>query len=308
MWRWFPRSAMRRSIWRCSTWCGRFPDAPGLRTQLRVKALPGFDPKGLPEGEGTHQDYGAHVPHAERAQPSICRWISPCRTSGCYWGYYNNPGNRHDQSQDMLQGADRQGLADLPARGHRLGQRRGGEYGDAGVIVVKESPKCVNQPAHYTGAFYANPPGLAVDRLGADAEGDRARALPRVLGQLDASCTRAATTACNWRLSSSTRRAIRSSRSATCSSSPTPGGRPIPAARSSPPRSFVLKEIPALADLGVDVLQIDDGWQKSRRRPGRERFPAEIHRTAGRTSRPPRPARPAARPVGGHPQRELRPT
>ena len=27
--------------------------------------------------------------------------------------------------------------------------------------------------------------------------------------------------------------------------------------------SFVLNEIPALADLGVDLFQIDDGWQKS---------------------------------------------
>lgn len=35
------------------------PDAPGLRTQLRVKALPGFDPKDKPTGDFTFKDFGA---------------------------------------------------------------------------------------------------------------------------------------------------------------------------------------------------------------------------------------------------------
>ena len=37
-------------------------------------------------------------------------------------------------------------------------------------------------------------------------------------------------------------------------------------------QEHVLKELPALADLGVDVLQIDDGWQKSGGGPGASGF------------------------------------
>ena len=35
-----------------------FPDTPGIRTQLRVKAMDGFNPEGLPEKETTRNYYG----------------------------------------------------------------------------------------------------------------------------------------------------------------------------------------------------------------------------------------------------------
>jgi hypothetical protein len=81
-----------------------------------------------------------------------------------YWGYYNNPGGRHDPSRDMLEEKIVTGFPlFLPednnwASGLSMSTNKGSE----GVAVIKESPKTVNQQAHVTGSFYSGPNGLFV--------------------------------------------------------------------------------------------------------------------------------------------------
>ena len=238
-----------------------FPGAPGLRTQLRVKALPGFDPKGMPEGEGTHNTYGAtFLTPSARSEYLPLDFAVP--NERLYWGYYNNPGNRHDQSQDMLREQTVKGWPIFLREEIDWASGVAVKYGNAGVMVVKESPKCVNQPGHNTGAFYANPLGLAVTGWGLTPKElvpDRFRecwanwtivyqggddGLQLALKQFDAA-----------------RYPVFPARDmfiqANTWGPADPGGAQFTS------EEFLLKEIPALADLGVDVLQIDDGWQKS---------------------------------------------
>ncbi len=247
-----------------------FPDAPGLRTQLRVKALPGFSPKGLPEKEGAYSDCGATF-----LKPSARTEYLPLnfavKSERLYWGYYNNPGNRHDQSQDMLKEQVAKGWPIFLREDIDWASGVAVKYGDAGVIAVKESPKCVNQQAHYTGAFYANPRGLAVTGWGltpSEIVPERFRecwatwsivyqggddGLQLALKQFDAA-----------------RYPVNVKRDAFILSNTwgpaNPGGAQFTA------EDFVLKEIPLLADLGIDVLQIDDGWQKAGGGPGASGF------------------------------------
>lgn len=247
-----------------------FPGAPGLRTQLRVKSLPGFQPKGLPEKEDTYQDCGATFlkPSARAEYLSLDFSV---KNERLYWGYYNNPGNRHDQSQDMLKEELVKGWPIFLREDIDWASGVAVKYGDAGVLVVKESPKCVNQPAHYTGAFYANPQGLSVTGWGltpAEIVTNRFRecwatwsivyqggddGLQLALKQFDAARYPVVPKRDAFILSNTWGPAD-------------PGGAQFTA------EDVLLKEIPLLADLGVDVLQIDDGWQKSGGGPGASGF------------------------------------
>ena len=143
-----------------------FPDAPGLRTQLRVKALPGFDGKAIAAGAAT----GPTQVMAGRCWPRARIDYLPLDfarpNSRRYWGYYNDPGNRHDQSKDMLEEKIVRGYPIFQPEAINWASGQCVEYGEEGVVTVKESPKCVNQPAHLTGGFFSGPQGLAVTGWG----------------------------------------------------------------------------------------------------------------------------------------------
>jgi hypothetical protein len=247
-----------------------FPGAPGLRTQIRARALPGFEPKGLPDKDGTFSDCGAtFLKPGARAEYLPLNFAVP--NERLYWGYYNNPGNRHEQSQDMLKRAGGEGLADLPARGHRLGERHGREVRRVrrdrgqGIAQVRESTRAQHRRV-FLGAA-----GRVDHRLGPDPAEivpDRFRecwanwtivyqggddGLQRALKQFDAA-----------------RYPVKVKRDAFILSNTwgpaNPGGAQFTA------EDFVLKEFPLLAELGVDILQIDDGWQKSGGGPGASGF------------------------------------
>jgi hypothetical protein len=141
------------------------PDAHGLQTQLRVKALLGFEPKGLPEKEGTYSDCGATflLPSA-RSEYLLLDFSVP--NERLYWGYYNNQGNRIDQNSDMLKEQQVKGWPIFLREDNDWASGVAVKYGNSGILVVKESPKCVNQQTHNTGAFYLNQRGLAVTSWG----------------------------------------------------------------------------------------------------------------------------------------------
>lgn len=247
-----------------------FPDATGLRVQLRARAIEGFDPKGLPAGESTYNSYGAtFLSQSARADYLPLAFDIP--NERLYWGYYNNPGNRHDQSQDMLCEQSVKGWPIFLREEIDWASAVAVKYGDRGVIAVKESPKCVNRQAHYTGAFYANPEGLAITGWGLTPDEivpDRFRecwatwcivyrdgddGLQRALKRFD-----------------NTRYPVFPERDAIILANT--WGPADPGGAQFTEQEYLLREIPALADLGVDVIQIDDGWQKSGGGPGASGF------------------------------------
>ena len=248
-----------------------FPDAPGLRVQLRVKALPGYEPKRVvADKDRPYKSYGgAFLAPGPRADFLPLDFSTP--NSRRYWGYYNDPGNRHDQSKDMLDEKIIRGFPIFQPEAIEWASGEAVEYGDRGVIVVKETPKCVNQPAHLTGGFFSGPQGLAVTGWGLAADEivlDRFRdcwatwtivygggndGMQMALKQFDRARYPVVPQRDMFILANTWGPA-------------NPGGAQFTS------EDFVLKEIPALADLGVDVLQIDDGWQKAGGGPGASGF------------------------------------
>lgn len=239
-----------------------FPDASGIRTQLRVKALDGFDPKGLPEAETTRSYYGNTM-----AVPSARAEYLPLdysvRNRRRYWGYYNDPGTRHDQSKDMLKEEVVVGYPVFQNEDIHWASGISTEYGehaDEGVVVVKESHKCVNQQGHYTGSFYAGPQGLSVTGWGlkpGEIATDRFR-----------ECW------ANWTIvftggNDGMQMALKSFDRKRYPVYPQRDimiindtwGPANPGGAQFAQEEYLLREIPLLADLGIDVLRIDDGWQ-----------------------------------------------
>jgi hypothetical protein len=240
-----------------------YPDATGIRTQLRVRALEGYSPKGLPAKEGVRIDCG-HTIAVPSARVDYLPLDFSVKNVRRYWGYFNDPGNRHDQSCDMLREEVVAGFPIFIDESEDWASGVSVEYGDgdAGVCVVKESPKCVNQPGHYTGSFYAGPQGLAVTGWGltpTEIVTNRFRdcwatwsivftggndGLQLALKQFDRARYPVFPQRDLFLLANTWGPA-------------NPGGSQFTTEK------FVLDEIPALADLGVDAFQIDDGWQKS---------------------------------------------
>jgi len=239
-----------------------YPGAPGIRTQLRVKALAGFASKAIAHAaDHTYNSYGSTLlaPGA-RVDALPLNFSQP--NSRRYWGYCNDPGNRHDQSKDMLQEKIVRGYPIFQEEAIDWASGTAVEFGDQGLVLVKESPKCVNQQAHLTGGFFSGPQGLAVTGWGLAPDEivpDRFRecwatwcivyqggneGLQLALKQFDRVRYPVFPQRDMFILSNTWGPA-------------NPGGEQFTA------EDFVLKEIPLLADLGVDVLQIDDGWQKA---------------------------------------------
>ncbi|WP_288200629.1 hypothetical protein [uncultured Parabacteroides sp.] len=236
-----------------------FPDANGLRTQLRVKALEGFKSEGLPEKE-TSRNYFGHTLSVPSGRVEYLPLDYSVKNQRRYWGYYNNPGSRHDQSRDMLKEEVVVGYPVFQDEDINWASCVSSEYENEGVIVVKESHKCVNQQGHNTGSFYAGPQGLFVTGWGLNPN--------EIVSDRFRECW------ANWTIVYSggeggmqlalkkfdrTRYPVFAERDIMIINDTwgpaNPGGGQFAA------EDYLLKEIPLLADLGVDVLRIDDGWQ-----------------------------------------------
>jgi hypothetical protein len=247
-----------------------FPDAPGLRVQLRVKALPGFDPKPAIDADrkivdcgGTKLGPGARVDHlpVDFSQPNSRR----------YWGIYNDPGNRLDQSKPMLEEKVITGYPLFQPESIDWASGVAVECGGHGVILVKESPKTVNQPAHLTGAFFATPQGLDVTGWGLAA----AEILPDRFRECWATwsiCYTGGPDGMQLALKTfdAARYPVLPQRDLFILSNTWGPANPLGGQFTS--EEHLLKEIPALGALGIDVAQIDDGWQRAGGGPGAKQF------------------------------------
>jgi hypothetical protein len=239
-----------------------FPDAPGIRTQLKVKAMDGFSHNNLLYSEGERIDCGHKiaVPGARSEYLPVNFTVENRRR---YWGYYNNPGSRHDPSRDMLEETVVTGYPLFLTEDNNWASGLSVEYnqGEDGICVVKESPKCVNQQSHYTGSYYSGPDGLAVTGWGLTPDEivtDRYRecwatwtivwiegndGMQLALKQFDRARYPVFPERDMFILSNS-------------------WGPANPFGAQFTEFDFLMKEIPALAKVGVDVMQIDEGWEK----------------------------------------------
>lgn len=240
-----------------------YPDAVGIRTQLRIKALEGFDAKGIKEDDYMEGRYGNMMAVAG-ARSEYLPVEFKSENQRRYWGYYNNPGGRHDPSRLMLEEKVVTGYPLFQTEDVNWASGISVEYnnGKNGVVVVKESPKCVNQKAHLTGSFFSGPYGLNVTGWGLSANEfvtDRFRecwatwtilwdggndGMQMALKKLDRARYPVFPERDLFILSNTWGPA-------------NPGGGQFTE------EDFLLKEIPELTNIGIDVMQIDDGWQSS---------------------------------------------
>jgi hypothetical protein len=229
---------------------------------LRVRALEGFSPAGLPENDGKRMDSGhwISVPGARNEYLPLDFTIENARR---YWGYYNNPGTRHDPAREMLEETLVKGYPLFLTEENSWASGLSIEYnrGNDGICVVKESPKCVNQPAHNTGSYYSGPGGLAITGWGLTPS--------EIIKERFRECW--ATWTIVWTNGNDGMQlAIKQFDRARYPVFPdrdmfilnNTWGPADPDGARFTEEDYLMKEIPALAKLGVEVIQIDDGWQK----------------------------------------------
>lgn len=241
-----------------------YPDAVGIRTQLRIKAMEGFVVNGRVEEEKVDSyGYKMELPGARCDYLPLNFNVENQRR---YWGYYNNPGGRHDPSRDMLEEKVVTGYPLFLPEDNNWASGLSVEYqkGNEGVSVVKESPKTVNQPAYLTGSFYSGPNGLQVTGWGLGVN--------EIVSDRYRECW--ATWTILWsggndgmqlalKKFDRKRYPVFPERDMFILSNT--WGPADPDGARFTEQDYLMKEIPALADLGVEVMQIDDGWQKGGR-------------------------------------------
>jgi hypothetical protein len=217
---------------------------------------------GLPDGDGKRMDSG-HWISVPGARSEYLPLDFVTENARRYWGYYNNPGTRHDPAREMLEETLVTGYPLFLTEENSWASGLSVEYdnGNDGICVVKESPKCVNQQAHYTGSYFSGPEGLAVTGWGLTPQEiitDRYRecwatwtivwtqgndGMQLALKQFDRARYPVFPERDMFILSNT-------------------WGPADPDGARFTEEDNLMREIPALARIGVEVLQIDDGWQK----------------------------------------------
>ena len=242
-----------------------YPGAPGVRVQLRARSVPGFKAEAARVADLPFTSYGSSqlAPGARADYLPLDLSLSNSRR---YWGYCNDPGNRLPQDKPMLEEKVITGYPLFQSEVVTWASGAAVQYGaagaDHGVLVVKESPKTVNQPAHLTGGFFTSPQGVSVTGWGlapGEITADRFRecwatwslvysggndGLQLALKRFDAA-RYPVVVARDMILLSNT------------------WGAANPNGDQFTSEEFVTKEIAAVGRLGIEVMQIDDGWQKS---------------------------------------------
>ena len=237
-----------------------YPDAPGVRTQLRIKALSGFEPENFPKADTITKYYVSNQP-IPGGRAEFLPVDFSVKNKRIYWGYYNDPGNRHDQSMDMLREETVNGYPLFQIESNNWASGIGIDNEGNGICVIKESPKTVNQQGHNTGSYFSGSNGLFSTGLGL---------LPKEI-----STDKFKECWANWTIVYSgendgmqlaIKRFDRARYPAFAERDlfilGNTWGPGDPLGNKFTEESFILKEIPALANIGADVLQIDDGWER----------------------------------------------
>jgi hypothetical protein len=228
-----------------------YPDFAGMRTQFKVKYS---DKAGCAD---IRQQQGRPTP---RRVDSLPIQLDGLRRR--YFGYYSDTQNRNDPFLDIL----KEETVSHPLKSPEWITWANAvclEEGTQGIAMVKESHKCVNHAGHDSGMFIASPE-QGILNLG---WGIFAHEIPH-----ESYVESWASWLFCWNETNVDRETAYKKfdrlrypvnierdtyiQANTWGSSSTTGD-----ARSAAREESVLQEIECCADIGIDVLQIDDGWQ-----------------------------------------------
>jgi hypothetical protein len=183
-------------------------------------------------------------------------------------GYFNDTQNRHSAATPLLrEEVVKQGVTDWA----NILCSESSASGEANLALVKESHKCVNQPGVDTGAFVADENGIALTGLGITRSDVRATewrwawanwiiaypgatASARLADQRELALKRFGRV----------RYPVRAELDLYIKANTWGSGRNQAESMARAAEAEVLPEIDSVADLGLDELQIDDGWQTGR--------------------------------------------
>jgi hypothetical protein len=255
-----------------------YPGVAGVRTRLSVRALRPFGREEIPS-------------YLLQSCAESLR-LQPARYRRHAAGYYNDLQHRNHDDTPILK--EERHFGDLTGGSREVYDWANllcleGEEG--GLVLLKESHKCVNQPGVETGAFVLKEGGVRVTGLGLKANnyGPIETWLPH---------DRYRPAWANWCVpytGGESEKQLAIKRFDRARFQPDPAGdahsrsntwgtrKPGDDARAAAEQDNVIREIESCADLGIDAVAIDDGWQyppagresggEHGWRPNPERFP-----------------------------------
>ena len=245
--------ALRFIVW-------AFPNAPGIRVNLQIRALDGYKWDGSLHRQGTSVEALRRARLERGYVRHDCLPLESEGTQRRVFGYFSDTQNRNDTHLDILLEA----VDERPLTHPYTCEWANAicvEDGAWGVALLKESHGCVNQHGHDTGAFLCLP-GRGIETHGwgilpheiddqwrpawptwclAYEADDRSR--QKAFKQFD-------------RL-----RYPAGPRDVYIQANTWGSSQGWLEHREAAGQPNVLREIDSCADLGIDVLQIDDGWQ-----------------------------------------------
>ena len=227
-----------------------FPEFAGMRTQMKVKSL------GNLKIEHDSHKQGGPYPRRVETLPVAMKNLS--RT---YLGYYSDTQNRNDPFLDIL----KEEKADHPLISPEWNTWSSAvclENDEYGLAMLKESHKCVNKAGHDTGMFTLSPEeGLMNTGWGI---------LPKEVPNDDFANSWATWTFCwdnrtgresAFKYFDRLRYPIHPERDIIIQANTWGSTDNGFDARNAASEESVIDEIDICSDLGIDVIQIDDGWQ-----------------------------------------------
>jgi hypothetical protein len=225
---------------------GTYPNAPGLRTQLRVKAAPGFAAGNVAKQESPRSDY---IP---------VRWECAARRA---IGYYNHTQRRNLRETEILREEIRTGPLSGPEN-YNWASILCVEDDGEGFCVVKESHKCVNQQGVNTGDFQCDSRGLVNTGWGPAPQD--------ILTERFRSCWASWAIAYDGgeegrnlaiKVFDRHRYPVDPDRDIYIMANTWGSGAAKQESLEASREENILRQIESSKDLGIDVQQIDDGWQ-----------------------------------------------
>jgi len=238
-----------------------YPNASGIRTQLAAVRAADAPVPGRHAMQGRPPEARVdRLPVRVRTQTGVPVGDSPLRRR--FFGYYNETQQRNDTHQDIL----KEEVIKHPLMGREWCDWASvacieGDVG--GLALVKESHKCVNQMGHATGGFVCDEReglsctgwGLRRDELSSDqyTPGWATWCIVWSGGDLDREIA--------FKTFDRRRYPIDPERDIYIQSNTWGSTTNGNDARRAACQESVLRELEVCADMGIDVLQIDDGWQ-----------------------------------------------
>jgi hypothetical protein len=242
-----------------------YPNAPGIWTALEVKSQNGFSTKDIPVDIATYKSYGSNQA-VKIARNEFIPIDFSQKNQRRYWGIYNNPGNRVN-TDNMVEERVVKGYPIFQDEQNIWANGLVVETEGDGLIVVKESNKTVNKYGHQTGSFFCTANGVEVTGWGIkpdeiSSEFKRTWASWTILysgGNDDMELALKEFDRVRYPVNLETDMHILID---TWGSDWQNEEYDKIYGRENSEFSVIEKEIKSAADLGIDIVRIDDGWQE----------------------------------------------